>query len=314
MKSLIAITDHEWFQFLASRPDLDEVNFWRPRDLDRPNIAPGTPFIFKLRHKYGDAIVGFAFFLRHDVLPAWRAWDVFEQANGATSFADMRLRLERLRRDPESAHGAGDYPIGCLLLSAPVFFERSAWVTPPSDWSKNIVQEKGYDTSVGEGARVWNECRLAAAASRVADATKTPLRDADLPRYGPERLIAPRLGQRSFKIAVADAYGRACAVTTEHSLPVLEAAHIRPYAEEGPHEIGNGLLLRTDIHRLFDQGYVTVTPGDHCFVVSHRLRDDYENGRTYYAMHGHPIHLPQNPADYPRPEYLQWHAEERYKG
>ena len=79
-------------------------------------------------------------------------------------------------------------------------------------------------------------------------------------RYGEPRLIQPRLGQATFRIAVLDAYGRACAVTGEHSLPALEAAHIRSYAESGPHEICNGLLLRADLHRLFDTGYVTVTP------------------------------------------------------
>lgn len=69
------------------------------------------------------------------------------------------------------------------------------------------------------------------------------------------------------------AYGGACVVTGEHSLPVLEAAHIRPYGAEGTHDVPNGLLLRADIHRLFDAGYVTVTP-DHQFVVSRRLAQE----------------------------------------
>jgi putative restriction endonuclease len=57
-----------------------------------------------------------------------------------------------------------------------------------------------------------------------------------------------------------DAYGRACAVTQEHSLPALEASHIQPYAKDGPHDVRNGVLLRADLHRPFDQGYVTITP------------------------------------------------------
>ena len=49
-----------------------------------------------------------------------------------------------------------------------------------------------------------------------------------------------------------NAYARSCAVTTEHSLPVLEASHIRPHADKGPHDVANGLLLRTDFHPPMD--------------------------------------------------------------
>ena len=59
--------------------------------------------------------------------------------------------------------------------------------------------------------------------------------------------------------------------TRERTLPALEAAHIRPYAEGGDHDARNGLLLRRDIHSLFDAGYVTVTP-DHHFEVTGRIR------------------------------------------
>src|SRR5713226_3873057 len=76
-----------------------------------------------------------------------------------------------------------------------------------------------------------------------------------------------------------EAYGRACAVTHEHSLPALEASHIQPYAKHGPHDVRNGVLLRADLHRLFDQGYVTITP-EHRIEVSSRLKEDYRNGRS----------------------------------
>jgi len=108
-----------------------------------------------------------------------------------------------------------------------------------------------------------------------------------------------------------DAYGRACAVTTEHSLPVLDAAHIRPYAERGAHDVRNGLLLRSDIHRLFDRGYVTVTP-DLRFEVSPRLRHDYANGKTYYALRGRRIVRPEDPGVAPSPDALAWHNEQKF--
>jgi putative restriction endonuclease len=133
------------------------------------------------------------------------------------------------------------------------------------------------------------------------------------PRYGAPQLIQPRLGQGTFRIAVTEAYGRACAVTQEHSLPALEAAHIRPYAEEGPHQVANGLLLRADLHRLFDNGYVTVSP-DFRLEVGRRLREDFANGRSYYPLHGHELRPPTSPSDRPDARFLTWHREHRYLG
>ena len=130
----------------------------------------------------------------------------------------------------------------------------------------------------------------------------------DQARYGEPILHRPRLGQGIFRVQVLDAYGRACAVTGEHSLPVLEAAHIKPYASGGGHDVTNGLVLRSDLHRLFDRGYVTVDERN-CLVVGSRLKADYENGRSYYGLHGTELSLPAQPWFKPAPEALAWHRE-----
>jgi hypothetical protein len=95
--------------------------------------------------------------------------------------------------------------------------------------------------------------------------------------------------------------------------PILDAAHIRPYGQGGEHDVTNGLLLRTDIHRLFDLGYVTVS-NDGKFQVGHRLREDFENGRNYYAMHGQPIFWPEVPEQQPKREFLEWHQANSFLG
>jgi putative restriction endonuclease len=128
------------------------------------------------------------------------------------------------------------------------------------------------------------------------------------------RAIRPRLGQDAFKVAVTDAYQRSCAITEEQSLPALEAAHIKPYGESGPHAVHNGLLLRSDVHRLFDSSYITVTP-DYRIEVSRRLKEEFENGRYYYPFHGNRLHhLPSNAADHPAKDLLTWHNENIFKG
>ena len=107
---------------------------------------------------------------------------------------------------------------------------------------------------------------------------------------------------------VTDNYGRRCAVSGEKTLPALDAAHIIPYGRGGTHFPENGILLRRDIHSLFDRGYVTVT-ADFRFEVSNRIREDYENGREYYAMHGREVVVPLNPNLQPDRAALEWHNQ-----
>ena len=125
--------------------------------------------------------------------------------------------------------------------------------------------------------------------------------------YGAPVTIRPRLGQGAFRVEVTDAYLRRCAITGEKTLPALEAGHIRPYAKSGPHEIRNGLLLRSDLHNLFDLGYLTVTL-DYKVKVSRRIREEFENGRDYYALDGQRLAvLPSDETARPAREFLEWH-------
>jgi putative restriction endonuclease len=121
--------------------------------------------------------------------------------------------------------------------------------------------------------------------------------------------VLPRLGQGSFRVVVTDAYERRCAITGERTLPALDAAHIRPYAAAGENRVSNGLLLRSDLHRLFDRGYVTVRP-DLKVQVSRRIREEFENGRLYYAMDGTTLRTPNRPEFQPDRIALEWHSEE----
>jgi putative restriction endonuclease len=155
---------------------------------------------------------------------------------------------------------------------------------------------------------MWMECLEHAAAK--TDISTGWAHDAfDAHRVGSPTLITPRLGQSSFQLAVLDAYGQQCAVTTEHSLPVIDAAHIRPWAVGGTHSVPNGIPLRRDLHRLFDLGYVTIRP-DMRLAVSRRLRDEYANGRAYYELDGRTLQAPETDHLRPDSELLSWHEAE----
>jgi predicted restriction endonuclease len=131
----------------------------------------------------------------------------------------------------------------------------------------------------------------------------------DPPRYGTPTLVAPRLGQGSFRALVTDAYRYRCAISLERTLPVLQAAHIRPYAEGGQHELSNGLLLRSDLHTLFDQHYLTIEPNKKTLIISRRIREQFENGRDYYALKERLLAKPADALATPSTENLAYHFE-----
>lgn len=311
MHGTIAVTDCDWYRRLSGRPELHEINFWKPSPRETVKLPELSPFLFKLKSPH-NAICGFAFFARWSRLPVWLAWDTFGVANGCETLGEMRARIDEIRRRNHIIPEPGRDEIGCVLLVHPVFFPRDAWIRQPSDWKPNIVTSKGYDLTAGEGARVWAECAERAPIVNVLSGMASSSADeADGPRFGTPYLVRPRTGQGVFRVAVTDAYGRACSVTGEHSLPALDAAHIRPYADDGPHDVRNGLLLRADLHRLFDAGYVTVTP-DLRLRVSPRLKSEFDNGRAYYPLDGQLLRKPASPQDAPDPELLRWHNEAKY--
>src|SRR5690606_5402424 len=117
----------------------------------------------------------------------------------------------------------------------------------------------------------------------------------------------------AFRLRVTDSYEWRCAISGERTLPILDAAHIKAYEAGGDHSPSNGLLLRTDIHRLFDLGYVTIGP-DLRFEASRRLRADFDNGRHYCELQGAPMRLPGREDALPSREALEWHRENRYLG
>jgi putative restriction endonuclease len=96
----------------------------------------------------------------------------------------------------------------------------------PESWAPNIVRGRTFDTEQMEGLRLWNDVseRLLARATAEGKAEAPP-------RFGAEYLTRARLGQGAFRVLVTEAYDRRCAVTGERTLPVLEAAHIKPYSE-----------------------------------------------------------------------------------
>jgi putative restriction endonuclease len=304
MRLFVAITDSDWFSYLSSLSP-DECNFWQPSgNVSFKALQIGEPFLFKL-HSPDDYVVGGGFFSHSTILPVSLAWEAFGQKNGATTLQEMRSRVERYRRVPLSP--TEDYNLGCILLQKPFFLPRESWITLP-EWSRNIVRGEGFDTGVEPGKSLWQRVE----AFTQAAAALEPVTEYIGPRFGSPQTVLPRLGQGSFRVMVTDAYQRHCAVTRSPILYVLDAAHIKPYEAGGPHSLSNGVLLRQDVHTLFDRGYMTIT-AEHKIEVSRRIKEEFHNGKEYYALHGSEVWLPKDARLRPASDYLGWHNENVFR-
>jgi len=301
MKAFVGVTDYEWYHQLSLRA-YDEVNFWKPGgNTNFKVLSPGEMFLFKL-HAPHDYIVGGGYFVRFNILPSFLAWEAFGEKNGTQSFEELEHRIAKYRKrtdvNPE---------IGCIMLASPFFFPESEWISAPVDWGKSIVQGKTYDSDTLVGRAL-----LDAVFERIGKPYERDYKQEGNIREG-LALLKYRIGQGIFRVMVTEAYHRRCAISGEKTLPVLDAAHIIPFSEEGSYSVQNGLLLRKDIHTLYDKGYLTITPSYHV-EVSSRLKEDYGNGKIYYAYHGQELpNLPYDNEDKPSTEYLKWHTEHVFR-
>lgn len=113
-------------------------------------------------------------------------------------------------------------------------------------------------------------------------------------RHREFRSIVRRRGQPRFRKQLLNAYNSRCAITGCSIEAILEAAHIHPYQGDQTNVVSNGLLLRADIHTLFDLKLVWVDPEHYLVHVSDLLVDS-----EYAALQGRALTLPQNEGEHP---------------
>ncbi|WP_026257871.1 HNH endonuclease [Actinopolymorpha alba] len=309
MKAYMGVTDGNWYGFLAARPELTEVNFWRPSG-PRPfrALTPGEPFFFKTHHPH-NRVVGGGFYSGFAALRLSEAWEFYGEANGVASLAQMRVRVGRYRRTP--IPDREDPFIGCILLRDVIFFPHTDAFAPPPDFAPNIVQGKGYDLAVHHARGYFRDLMNLMLGTGVEIDLSNPWHRPGAV-YGDPRLAPQRLGQQAFQAVILDTYNRRCAVTGDRIRPVLQAAHIRPLSAGGEHRVDNGLLLRSDVHTLYDRGYLGVDL-KHRLLVSPRLREEFGNGEEFYARIGAPITVPDGRASRPNRDFLEWHLDTVFK-
>lgn len=294
----VGITDPGWFNYLSARSP-GEVNFWRPSGIGFEALSSGEPFLFRLRDQ--GQIVGGGFFVRSSKLPLSLAWLAFEERNGSASRDELWRTITGIRRG-QGKPPEPDPVIGNIVLIEPFFWPRDRWIP----YRNRIGNNKRLNTEDPAGAQLWNEVQERLRAEPRYEELETI--GAEDPVEQVRRWALERMGQGAFRISVTEAYQRQCAVTHEHALPVLEAAHILPVADHGSHSVSNGILLRADLHILFDRGYITFDE-NYRLLVSGRLEAEWHNGREYLSRKGQRIALPHDRMDWPSQKRLAVHRE-----
>lgn len=309
MRAFVGVTDGDWYRFLASNPQITEVNFWKPGgETGFQALQPGEPFIFKT-HWPHNSLVGGGYFEGFVRLPVSTAWEFFGTGNGVESLDEMRERVGKYRRQPIGPYD--DPEIGCVLLNEVKFLLQDAVIAAPDDFRKSIVQGKGYDVGV-TGSNAIIDLFVKQLLISVDPAGPRDTLRIDGPVFGQPRLVRQRLGQGGFQALVLTAYEKRCSITHHKIAPTLQAAHIKPVSKGGENRLDNGILLRSDVHTMFDRGYLGITP-KYELQVSFRLREEFGNGEEFYAMQGEIIRLPQHQSDRPNSEFLEWHMDEIFK-
>ncbi len=305
MRAVIGVTDNRWAAFLGDRPQLTEANFWLPSGHAAfKALSVGEPFLFKTHHPE-NRLVGGGFYSGFASLTVREAWDLFGEGNGVESKAELAMSIARYRKTPPDESAL----IGCVLLRDLFFVAPRDALDAPTDFAKNIVRYKGYDLATsGAHVDLMFDTLLRRAEVRISDDRTGLPSIVPGPVFGRDRLVSARVGQQAFKGVVLTSYERRCAITGNHIQPTLEAAHIRPVARDGLNRVDNGLLLRSDVHTLFDLGYLSINQRFE-LQVSPRLRQEWGNGKEFYDRAGTTIAVPHVRANHPGREAIEWHLD-----
>lgn len=296
----------------ASGPAAEEFVLWRPAGQSGATIplGPGEPVILTVPTEASSSsrsAVGGGLFSGRSRMTLSELWEWFGEASGARGLQELRSSYTvATSRELEAAD---DPDVDTTLLHHVRFFTLEERVEVPIDATSFTFNQGRYvqlsgRTSSDPALRAvltYFDPKSEPGADEVARIVLSTIRAA-------ARSVVPRLGQGAFRAMVSDAYSHQCALTGYKVRPVLEAAHIKSYSSGGEHRLDNGLLLRSDVHTLYDRGFIAFDDLGG-LMVSSQLRERFGNGDWYYARVGSPLAAPKRSVDAPNREFLAWHRE-----
>lgn len=299
MTAVYASTSPRWFSALSElTPRPSRVAFWQPTSGIPHKIKVGEPWFFV--EKGAPRVLGFGRFLGHEGITISGLWDRYGQATGTTS---ENALLGEITSAKKGKAGTGDTQIGNVILSDFTPFSQPVSL-PPLDLPKlnrafQYVPAGNSILDLADQKPTTLERDLAMAEAEVkreGGFDPTSITDA---RRKVLASIVRRQGQTKFRNELMEAYEGRCAISNCAIPELLEAAHIHPYKGAETNDVRNGILLRTDLHTLFDLGLLAIDTGSWAVLISPRLL-----GSNYEQFSRRKLRRPRDEAQHPSAEEL----------
>ena len=297
----VAPTDLDWFQQLRTDGVKgDVINFWTPTPWNISRLQVNDKLYFMLKSPIRK-IGGFGKFVEYKNMKASEAWRKYGRDNGVENLSQLISRTDKYKAKHTKKNLIPDPVIGCILLKDPEFYDNDNLKTDKSegiDFPKQVVKIKYFRK---REKKVQNE------KEREIEVKKTfELVDSSKSK---RKLLTQkeRKGQAAFRRDILKIYNNSCAITEIKQKEVLEAAHIQGYVNEESNNVQNGICLRVDIHKLFDNGLISIN-NDYRVIVSSMLKST-----EYERIDGKKIKLPNNKMHYPSANALENHNKQVFR-
>jgi putative restriction endonuclease len=281
----IAPTDLEWFERIRIGPIGRIVNFWTPTPWDVKGFREGDRLYFMLKAPIRK-IGGFGAYVRYLDATAKDAWQLYGVNNGVDNEVELVAKISRFAKKRSKSYSPNENPvIGCIELADVVTLDDDRFIVPDRygiSFPKQVVKLKYFHVEDALALLFDYGIEASTSFSLVkGEANQKPAMRKD------------RKGQSRFRLDILRNYGRRCCISGDGIEELLEAAHIQPYIDERSNHPQNGLCLRVDLHRLFDDGLISL--GEDLTVrVSPKL-----NNTSYENYSGEKIRLPAEEKHYP---------------
>lgn len=301
MTFAIANTDLDWFDTLKRESLGEVVNFWTPTPWNISGLQRGDPLYFMLKSPVRK-IGGYGLFFEYRNMKASEAWRRYGLSNGVYDFEELVERTQAYaEKNSQTFTPNRDPDIGCIILSDPVVFDDDDFFKPEDygfEFAKQVVKIKYFEA--GEIPHYQSSINVA------ADYELIDVKEG----RKKHSYIKDRVGQPAFRRAVLRAYKNRCAVTKSKVVEVLQAAHIQPYVDARSNHVKNGICLRADLHRLFDEGMIAIND-DFSIEVCTRLK---KASPAYGELDGRKIRLPIGEEERPSQVALKFHRSNIFVG
>jgi putative restriction endonuclease len=236
---------------------------------------------------------GYGVFVRYVDMTAAEAWTAYGLGNGVDSQKELVRKIETFaEKRSKGFTSTGNPLIGCIELTDVITLDDDRFIDPAAcghPFPNAVVKLKYFHEYDNLAARFGIGPETLPFTIVVGVASRKPIQRKD------------RKGQSAFRQQILRNYGYRCCILGEAVVELLEAAHIQPYINERSNHPQNGLCLRVDLHRLFDEGLISITER-YTEKVSSLLA-----GTSYEGLEGLRISLPADPSFQPSADALAFH-------